>query len=366
MAESKWIREYYLEIVGERDRLEITSIGQRDPLDLSFSITYDPEKSSQGTMDLRVFGLKESNIAKIGLDAKVHLRVGYRGGNLVRLYTGLVKKLSVESNSTVHETKILCMSSRIGSKPLLETFPYGGTHQQRLEAIMQSIKVAVPDLNIEEAIVELDDLTSKEPTKEILASKQLPDRTLLTDPTYGPLTCTSTAMEELNNYLDTFNIYSIVINDNLHLFRKAGKFTNVNAVQAALGENLLNPPRKRLDNSDGPSGSSVNSVLWELKMLLEPTIRPNTLLVSDHVRTDSGQVEKKALVIRATEIKHIGKFRGNEWYTEVAGSISQEYITNSSIPSIAAEIEKPIFDPKLNDSPKELLEQILQLERDRN
>lgn len=345
-SEQKWIREYELVFVGPSEELTITSVGQRDPLDISFTISYDPKNISQGTMDLRIFGLRESNVAKLTqLGVKVFFSVGYRGQPLTRIFTGDIRKLTVDSTEGKHETKIICLTSRMGSKPLRKSFPEGVTHAERIRDMILEIGELIPELVIDNALKDINRLINSEPSAEERKVKELIAMPLFQDQVDGPYTATDTCLEELKMYLDSFFVDVITHNDALYLVRRGGNFNVEYPVQASLGENLLTPPRRRLDNMEAAAGSSRASIMWELKMLLEPEITPNRIIVSSHVRTDSGNVEEQAIILKAVEVKHVGRYRAAPWYTEVAGTIDSSYIVTSPIKTVAYELENTYTEP---------------------
>lgn len=344
--EQKWIREYELVFAWPSGSLAITSVDQRDPLDIAFEITYDPKNLGQGTMDLRIFGLKESNVAQLTqLGVKVFLSVGYKNYPLARIFTGDLRKLTVDSDNNKHVTKMIFITSRIGSKPFIRTFPSAVTHAERIKSMISEMRKDIPELITDIAIKEVDNLVNSEPSATELGQKNLSDRTLLTDLVDGPLTTQDTALEEIKEYLKTFSIEVTTQNDVLYLIRKGGTFPFKSPVQAELGANLISPPRRRLDNLEAATGSSEANIIWELNMLLEPSIAPNTVVVSSHVRNDAGTVEERTIILKAVEVKHSGKFRGNQWYTAISGTIDSSYLTEGPVSSVANEIKIPYREP---------------------
>jgi hypothetical protein len=97
--------------------------------------------------------------------------------------------------------------------------------------------------------------------------------------------------------------------------------------------------------------------MWELSVLLLPTIQPNNTIVSSHIRNDKGEVEKLALILHVKEVRHSGKYRGQNWHTKIAGMQSGQYLVESPIKSVAYEIANPykepeyVIDPDLYVSP---------------
>lgn len=354
MAElEKWIREYQLVFSGPDEKLVISSADQRDPLDISFDVSYDPKKNMQGTMSLKIFGLKESNVAGITKSGvKVWLKVGYRGvrpGETVEyttLFTGGIRSVNVESFSGKHVTNIRAITSRAGNKPIQAKFIDGVTNFVRIIEYIRELKKSVPELIIDRAEEDIARLTEDEISKSEAEKRELGDRTLLNDLVVGSLTVNNTGMDGLQEILDTFNIRSMVVNDTLYLVRAGGQAENVNAIQASLGENLLTPPRRRLDNMEVAPDSANSKEMYEFTMLLEPDLLPNSIVAASHIRTDTGNVEPIPTVIRATEVKHSGRYRSKTWYTSVAGTISSDYLDRKApIVSVLYDIENIYREP---------------------
>ena len=246
-ANRKWIREYRIVFSGQKDIVTISSVNQVSPLDIAFEVVFDPKNSAQASMDLRVFGLKESNITKLtDLGVRVYLEVGYRGQELQRLFEGSVVKVSVDSNDSKHETKIAAISTRVGSKPMLKTFEQGGTHSELIAQMILEARKAVPELIIDDALDQLKYLTDNELTQDQLKVLGISGRTLLTDTVYGPVTCQDTVIEEITSYCKTFNILVGAVKDTLILTRNgsSGVKKSFTPFQASLGENMLTPPRR--------------------------------------------------------------------------------------------------------------------------
>ena len=356
----KWIREYEITFSGKNERLVVSSIGQRDPLDISFNVKYDPEGMSQGTMALSVFGLKESNVAILMQSGvKVWLKVGYRDSegdvektksSLKLIYTGDIRAANVDSTSTKHETKIKCISSRVGNKPIAFTFPATGTNAERIVRCLDRMTLSVPELSIDRAITDLVGLASEEPSAAELAILELEDRTLLLDPVIGSLTVIDVSIKVLNKMLATFNIYSTIVNDEIYLVRKGGRAKEVNVINAELGSNLLTPPRRRLDNMNVPPNSALAQELYEFTMLLEPDLAPNSIIALSHIRTDFGSVEPTRVIVKATEVSHVGKYRGNAWHTMVAGAIDDDFLHRGPIVSVVYDMDNTFIEPKIGSA----------------
>lgn len=346
---TKWIREYRVDFVFNTEQLTIESKDQKDPLDIAFDITYDPQNLTQGTMDLKVYGLKESNVAKIiRAGVKVYLSVGYRGSKLVRIFSGDVRKGVVTSEDEKHETRVLCISSPLDSRVMKKTFPSYTTHWERLEEMILEMQRIFPNLIIDTALEELSELLKTELSAQELKERGLTDRTSLYDTCIGAQSVLAPAIDVLINYLKSFNIELMVRDDTLHIFRYGGKFTSTGkkTINFSLGENLLSPPRKRLDNDQGATGTSSSKVLYELKALLEPSVKPNSIVVSSHVRNDEGNVTKYPIILKVSEVKHTGRYRGDDWYTEITGSESSDYLFKGPIPSVAYNWLNPYKEPK--------------------
>lgn len=346
----KWIREYEIVFSGESERIVIGSKDQQDPLDISFSVTYDPVMNTQGTMSLDIFGLSEKTVSRlIKPGVKVWLYVGYQNSDLELLFIGDIRAARVESASGKHVTKLKCMTSRSDVKPLIVAFKEDTTWSDRITEVLENFKVILPDLDVDTAIKDLTDLIENEKT-----GPTIKDRTLLSDKATGGLTINDTAMSALEDILRTFNIKPVTVQDNLYLVRPGGKvrksFKDVGVIQASLGENLITPPRRVLENMEIPTNTALAAEKYAMTMLLEPSVRPNSIVAADHVRTELGSVEKIPTVIKVIEIKHKGHYRGTEWYTEIIGSPSSEYLARAPIVSVVFDIENTFIDPDVNHS----------------
>lgn len=344
----KWVREYELVFSGPTERIILDSKDQQDPLDISFKITYDPVKNTQGTMALEIYGLSESKVAKLlTTGIKVWLSVGYRDRKMELLFTGDIRAAHVESSSGQHVTKLRCMTSRSDVKPLMISFPEGTTWFDRVSEILDEMRNILPDLKVDTAHRDLEEILEGESS-----GPAIEDRTLLSDTATGGLTINDAAMTALTDILKTFNIKPVTVNDSLYLVRVGGKFSkgpkDVGVIQAALGENLLTPPRRILENMQVPTNTAISSEKYAMLMLLEPSARPNSIVSADYVRNELGTVEEFPTIIKATEVKHTGQYRSGTWYTEIVGAKSVDFLSRSPIKDVASEIEEPYVDPTYN------------------
>jgi len=351
---SKWIREYELVFSGESERLVIDSRDQTNPLDISFTVSYNPKANTQGTMSLDIYGLSEASVSKIlKTGVKAWLKVGYRDKELVTLFIGDVREAHVESASGKHVTKIKCMTSRSDVKPLIKIFPEDTIWAERLVDIMQSVKESIPSLDVERAIGDLSTILQEEQNRSDLTAKELSERTLLSDSVTGALVVSDPAMTVLTNALATFNIKPLTVNDTLYLIRSGGKIesgaSNVELIKAALGENLLTPPRRIVDNMTVTPNTILAKEEYAMLMLLEPTVKPNSIVEADHVRNDLGTVEEGSVIIKVTEITHTGHYRSGNWYTEVKGTPSESFYHRAPIVTVAWDIENTYLDPSYSE-----------------
>lgn len=347
----KWIREYELVFSSPSERLEIASIDQNHPLDIAFSVKYDPKSNSQGTMSLDIYGLSETNVSKVmQTGVKCWLSVGYRNSVLTELFVGDVREGKVISDEGKHVTKLKIMSTRTDIKPIVATLPSGETHEERITRMLGLMFKALPSLSIDAALSDLKSLVEDENNRTSLIAKGLPDRVILTDPALGSLTINDTGMESLQKMLNTFNIRAITLHDSVRLVRDGGTVKGINVTQASLGENLLKPPRKRLSNMIVPANSANSKTLVELTMLLEPKITINSSVISSHIRVDGGGVEEVATLIKVTEVSHKGRYRGSAWHTQLAGTLSEDYLAVGPIGSVALDVQKIYKDPDKSKS----------------
>lgn len=340
-----WIREYELFFTNPKGSIMITSVDIKNPLDVKFAITADPKNMAQSTMELSVFGLKESNVAFLTeFGGKVFFKVGYRGQALKTLYVGELIKVRVESDATKHETKITCRASRVGSKPMTYKFQKGTTHAGRILLMLQEAKKLIPELVIGEAIQEINQLSADESLLSKEAKAKLPNKTYLNDTVKGTHSATNTILEELAEYCSTFKIELAFYRDEVHFVRQGGTVNTNEIIIAQLGENLLTVPRRRMDNT-GATATTDSKFLWDMKMMLTPEISLNTSVEADYVRNNSGTIDKHAVRIKTTELKHMGHYRGNDWYTVIAGTDDQNFIVDVPILSVADEFTNTYVEP---------------------
>jgi len=225
---------------------------------------------------------------------------------------------------------------------MIAKFPKGTTEGQRLILMVTEARKLIPDLNVDAAIVDMAQLTADEPNKEQAAKKDLPNKTLLTDEVVGAFNTKRSILTELTEYAKTFDIHPLVINDELHMLRAGGGVSPTNTVNAELGKNLLSPPRRSMDNTEGAVGSTDAKFFWNMSMLLSPEVSINTTVISDVRRNDQGTVDKKPIEIKTTKIVHAGEYRGNPWYTTVTGTWDQDVLKKAPVQSIAEETKNPI------------------------
>jgi hypothetical protein len=199
-------------------------------------------------------------------------------------------------------------------------------------------------------------MATEENTVVALKKKGLQGRVSLNDDVFGSLTINGTLMDSLTNMLDTFNIKAVTINDSIRLIRNGGAVKDVNSIQAILGENLLNPPRKRLDNMAVPTNTANAKKLFELSMLMEPTATINSIVVASHIREDGGEVTERPTVLRITEVSHKGRYRGNAWHTYLAGTVSEDYLLRAPIGSTALDVQETYRDPEKSKAGSTALE----------
>jgi hypothetical protein len=354
----KWIREYELVFSSPDERLEITSLNQRDPLDISFSITYDPASNSQGTMALDIYGLGESSVSKVmKVGVKCWLSVGHKSTGVTQIFVGDVREGKVASDSGKHVTKLKVMSTRTDTKPIQSTLPSGGSHKERIKLMLGLMRDSLPSLSINGALVDIERMATEENTVDALKRKGLEGRVSLNDDVFGSLTINGTLMDSLTKMLETFNIKAVTINDSIRLTRGGGAVRDVNSIQAILGENLLNPPRKRLDNMTVPTNTANSKKTFELTMLLEPTAIINSVVVASHIREDGGEVTERPTVLRITEVSHKGKYRGNAWHTYLTGSVSEDYLLKAPVGSTALDVRQTYKDPEKSKSGSKALEE---------
>jgi len=343
---NKWIREYELVFSSPDERLEISSFDQQDPLDIDFSVSYDSKSNSQGTMSLSIHGLGETSISKImKLGVKCWLSVGHKDTGVSQIFSGDVREGKVEAGAGSHVLKLKVMSTRTDVKPVMETLPSGETHEARIRRMLNVMQTSLPNLSINGALSDLVRLVDEENTKDTLIVKGMEGRVVLTDLAYGSLTITGTLMDELQKLLKTFNIKAITVNDSIRLVREGGTIKNVNAIKASLGENMINPPRRILENMLVPTNTANAKKLFAITMLLEPTVNINSIIVASHIREDGGRISEVPTVLRVTEVSHKGKYRGNVWYTEIVGSVSEDYLTKAPIGSTAMDVVRIYKDP---------------------
>ena len=359
MENNKWIREYELYFAGPESSVLLTSIDQDNPLNIKFDISYDPKATEKGMMNLSIFGLSESNVAKISQPGvRVYFSVGYRGDEtLARIFTGDIRLATVQSDRSKHETKLVCIASRIGSKPMMASFPKVGfngrnvgtfTHADRIEQILDLCKELIPELSVSAAKIRIVQMFVDEFSLVELEDRDIIARTQLGDLVKDTFIATGSCLEALEGYCETFGIGVVIENDRVLLVREGGKFdlNQDNFVQAGLGENLLTPPRRKLDNTVGTPGGKGATQQWEMKMLLEPLVTPNKVVVSNYVRNDEGTVEEFPLVIKVSKVKHTGEYRANAWYTDLTGAVSQDFLPKDSpITSVAAEYKERYIVP---------------------
>ncbi|NRA42736.1 MAG: hypothetical protein HRU21_10595 [Pseudomonadales bacterium] len=342
MVNQDWRREYELVFSGPEERVEISSVNKKNPLDIQFAINIEGKVMPQSVMDLTVRGLSESNVAKLtGNGIRVFLSVGYSGQPLKTVYTGYVVFTDTVTTAGKSETKFKCKSSRIDSKPMNFTFPKGTTHAGRMILMLQEGRKLIPDLNIDTAIVEMATLAAEEPDKAQLAKKGLPNKTLLNDEVVGSHTCCGTILEELRTYAKTFWIKLVIANDEVHFVREGGTVNSTNKIPAILGDNLLSPPRRSMDNTEGAVGTTDAKFFWNMHMMMTPQILINSTVVSDVSRGTEGQIDPIPIEIKVIKITHTGQYYGNSWYTEVVGTWEQDIIKNAPNQSIAEETLNP-------------------------
>lgn len=338
----KWIREYEISFVSPTGKLLVTSVNQIDPLDMAFKIVYEPSNMGQGVMELKVYGLKESNIMFLSqLGVKVWLSVGYKDKPLTLIYTGDIRKAEVHNEIGENYIELLSISSRAGSKPMLLTFSDEGTNVDRVYEMLNATKTAIDDISIEQAVKDIEALVKDAPTAEELEQKLLKNMPKLTDPVDGSYTASDTCMNELNSYLSNFGCEALVHNNEIRVVQKGGNFKQVNAIQASWGENLLKPPRLIVDNLTFAPLSSRATSMYELDMLLEPETLPNSVIVASHRRNDLGVLVPDPIIVKVIKLEHEGRYRGDEWYTKVTGTESASFIVDSPIKTIAHEVANP-------------------------
>lgn len=359
-TDKNWIREYELKFVSPTDSVLITSIAQKVPLSINFKIAYDPTNTSgQGLMDLSIFGLKESSIGILsGENVKVYFTVGYRvrEGNsdnatlpsdLDLIFSGDVFQSQILVKSGTFETKLKCRASKIGSKLLMKTYENSGTHKDRIVQMLRDAVVKTPSLKIDQALSALDRLETDEPTKSEAAklAKNEEGIPLLSDPVVGTYTASKTVFEELRSYCKTFAINIAIISNSVYLVRDNGRIPTGSSVRAELGKNLLIPPTRVVEATEGPVGSKTTKYRYKLKMLLSPQIDLNTGLISNVVRNTTGTVDYKDIALKPVKITHTGQFRGNAWYTEVEATEDTEWYKSSPIASTEADFYNPTEEP---------------------
>jgi hypothetical protein len=213
--------------------------------------------------------------------------------------------------------------------------------------VTQARKV-LPDLNVDAAIVDIAQLTADEPNKEQAANKDIPEKTLLTDEVVGTLSTSKSILEEITEYASTFNIKPLVVNEELHLLRAGGSVSPTNRVYAVLGKNLLAPPRRSMDNTEGAVGSTDAKFYWNMNMLMSPEVSASTTIVSDVRRNDTGTVDYNPIEIKALQVRHAGEYNGNSWYTTVTGTWDQDVLKKAPIQSIAEETKNPQKGPSFS------------------
>ena len=351
MVTKNWIRQYELVFSGPEGRREYSSYNQEFPLNIKFNITSDATASAQSLMDLSVFGLKESSVAALtGNGIKVFLRVGYSNLDgskpvLKTIYTGMIVSTLVVTAPGKHETKFKCKASRIDSKPMAYKFPKGTTEGQRLILMATQARALLPDLNVDAAIVDMAQLTADEPSKDQAANKDLPEKTLLTDEVTGTFSTSRSIMTELTEYASTFDIKPLVVNDELHMLRAGGGTSPTNKVYAVLGKNLLSPPRRSMNNTEGAVGSTDAKFYWNMNMFLSPEVSINSTLVSDVRRNSLGTVDYNPIEIKVLQVRHSGEYRSSNWYTAITGTWDQDVLKKAPVQSVAEETKNPIKEP---------------------
>ncbi len=349
--EQNWIREYELVFVSPDNRIVITSIDQETPLDIAFTIQYEKE----GIMALSVFGLKESNIGVVSeAGVKVYLNVGYKSRNpdvktnpqdLQRLFTGDVITVNVKNTvSGIYETKLQCRATKLNSKPLMVTYAATGTEKDRIKQMILDAQLRTTGLIIDKALEELELLANDDPSRNEATLLDAPNLPLINEDVVGSLTTSGTVFEELSDYCSNFDIVVATINQELHLVREGGALNTNNKVDAILGQNLLQPPRKKVDASQGSPASKTSRYRRDLKMLLAPTVNLNTVVVSNVKRNDFGTVDEEPLAIKAVAIKHTGRYYGVPWYTEVSGTVEENWFKDSPVKSVESDFYNPTED----------------------
>jgi hypothetical protein len=353
MSEIKnWVREYELVFSGPTKKIVISSIDQINPLDIAFDVGVDPANFNQATLSLSVYGLSESNINILhSPGVKVWLKVGYRGldrqstPELTTLFSGTIRELEVSSSPTSHETKIKAINSKAGSRAIAVTLTEGVTHFVRILEYIRAMKVSVPELIISRTEKDLVEMLESELDSSKIQARKLDGRVSLNDLVVGGLTVMDTSLAGLQKMLDTFNIRALITNDELRLVREGGFFRTDKVIQRTLGQNLLNPPTKKLENMKVPTDSPLASKVYEMEMLLTPELEVNGYVSTSHIRNDAGNVEEQLNVFQVSSLRHRGRYRGTEWYTEATGTLNEEFLTDAPIVSVLYDIQNPTLEP---------------------
>lgn len=346
-----WIREYTLIFSSPSERIVISSEGNENPLDISFDISYEAKSSSQGTMYLDIHGLSTGNMKQISsVGVKVWLSVGHRGKDFSNLFIGDVRDTREVITNKGATLKTMCVASRVDVKPLNLILDEGTTHTVRIINLLKHIGQVMPSLNVTEAqedILEFERIDQEESVIIGNAGDRdaVYDRTVLSDTCVGSLTIVSSVLDALKLVLLTFNIDVIIVNDTIHLTRHGGTFSKVNVISARLGENLLTPPKIKLDNMTNPVNSALAKNELAMTMLLSPEVKINSVLVANASRGDGDLLVEEDKVIKVSEIKHKGKYRGSAWNTEIVGYESQSFLSKAPIKSIGYEMTNPYNEP---------------------